>query len=131
MLTACSLPSAVASEAAVARDPSSAPAATASPEVPQADVGPLAGVEFTAVAGAEPGGTAMVTIRTARPASCSIRYVTPAGTVSEAQGLAAKPADAAGQVSWHWKIGTRTHPGTGRVTVTCGAATATTPISIG
>ncbi|MBM3140487.1 MAG: hypothetical protein FJZ92_09880, partial [Chloroflexi bacterium] len=77
-----------------------------------------------------PRGTARLAARTTPSASCAIRYVTPAGTVSDAQGLVAKVADAAGDVGWSWTIGSATRPGTGTVTVTCAGASASAPIEI-
>jgi hypothetical protein len=69
-------------------------------------------------------------VQTIPGASCSIVYVTPAGTVSEAQGLGNKTAGENGRVSWSWKIGSNTRPGTGRVTVTCNGISATAQIQI-
>ena len=89
------------------------------------------GVTFVSVVGGPPGGTASVTVQTSPGAQCSITYVTPAGTVSQAQGLEQKTADASGQVSWQWKIGSNTRPGTGTVTVTCNGVQASTSIQIG
>jgi hypothetical protein len=105
---------------------------TAVPPPPPAAARPAeADVRFTSVVGGPPGGTASVAVQTAPNASCSIKYITPRGTDSTAQGLIPKTADASGRVSWSWVIGTATQPGTGRVTVTCGGASATAPIQIG
>lgn len=62
------------------------------------------------VSGAEGGST------------CSIRYRTPAGTQSDADGLANKPAGQDGVATWAWTIGPSTRPGEGTVNVTCGSA---------
>jgi len=88
------------------------------------------GVTFISVSGGPPGGYASVTVQTNPGASCSIVYVTPAGTVSEAQGLENKTAGENGRASWLWKIGSNTRRGTGRVTVTCNRISATAPIQI-
>jgi hypothetical protein len=88
-------------------------------------------IKFVSVNGASPGGEASVTIQTTPGAECSIEYVTPHGTVSRARGLVSQTADADGEASWTWKIGTRTEPGTGSVTVTSGGASETTEIEIG
>ena len=115
----------------VAAPSPSAPAASAAPIAPPAaPVQPSGGVTFTSVVGGSPNGTASVTVQTAPGASCSITYVTPAGTVSEAQGLTTRAADGNGRASWSWKIGSSTRPGTGSVTVRCGGASATAPITI-
>ena len=90
-----------------------------------------ASVSFTSVQGGRPGGSALVSVQTTPGASCSIAYRTPAGTKSTAAGLGAKTADSTGAVSWSWKIGSSTKPGTGTVTVTCGGASASSPITIG
>jgi hypothetical protein len=92
---------------------------------------PAAGVAFTAVVGARPGGVASATVQTSAGALCSIAYVTPAGTSSKAQGLGAKTAGGDGVVSWTWNIGSSTRPGTGTVTVGCGGASVSAPIQIG
>ena len=88
-------------------------------------------VAFTAVTGASPGGNASVTVHTAPDASCSISYETPAGSESKAAGLVDKTADGAGNVSWSWRIGPGTKPGTGTVIVVCGSGSASSPITIG
>jgi micrococcal nuclease len=88
-------------------------------------------VQFVSVQGGPPGGRASVTAQTRPSVICSIRYVTPAGTESQASGLGNKPAGANGGVSWSWNIGPSTRPETGKVTVTCGTTTATTDIIIG
>ncbi len=108
--------------------PNTVPTATpAGPTAPPA----LAGVTFVSVVGGPPGGTASAAVQTAPGVSCTITYVTPAGTVSRAQGLYPKTADSTGTVSWTWSIGSSTRPGTGTVTVTCGGMSASAPIAIG
>jgi micrococcal nuclease len=77
-----------------------------------------------------PGGTATLTARAWPGALCSIRYVTPSGNVSTAQGLIPKTAGSDGSISWTWVIGSRTRPGTGEVTVTCDGVSASTAIEI-
>jgi hypothetical protein len=47
-------------------------------------------------------------------AFCNITVYYKSGP-SEAQGLDPKDADSSGNVSWTWKVGTRTTPGTWRV----------------
>jgi hypothetical protein len=89
------------------------------------------GITFVSVNGASPAGFASVTIQATPGAECSIRYITPHGTISRAAGLDNQLADSGGKASWTWKIGSKTEPGTGRVTVTCGGASATASIGIG
>lgn len=88
-------------------------------------------VSFVSVQGAPAGGTAEVFVQTTPNASCSIQYLTPHGTPSQAGGLVSKMADSNGRVGWSWVIGTDTIPGTGWVTVSCNGASATTPIQVG
>jgi hypothetical protein len=87
-------------------------------------------VNIITVQGGPPGGTAYVLAKTNAGVTCSITYLTPAGTISQAQGLENKAADGNGEVAWSWKIGTNTRPGTGSVDVSCGGATATAGITI-
>ena len=88
-------------------------------------------VRFISVSGAAPGGDAGATVQTSAGASCSITYVTPAGTTSTAQGLGSKSADGDGIASWSWRISGGTHAGVGTVTVTCGGDSVTAAITIG
>jgi hypothetical protein len=87
-------------------------------------------IAFVSVEGASPGGYASITIQASSGAQCSIRYVTPHGTISRAKGLDNQIADSDGKLTWTWKIGSKTEPGKGAVTVTCNGSTASTPIEI-
>jgi endonuclease YncB( thermonuclease family) len=87
-------------------------------------------VRFTSVVGGRPGGRASASVQTPPQARCSIMYVTPAGTISQAQGLVAVTATAAGVASWSWVIGSNTTPGTGTVTVNCAGVSARADIVI-
>lgn len=49
---------------------------------------------------------------------------------SEASGLENKTSDANGKVTWEWKIGGRTNPGTYRITVTGGGQTLETEFTV-
>jgi len=73
---------------------------------------------------------ATLTAKTQPNASCSLAYTTPAGTASTAQGLGAKAADGAGNVSWTWLISADTGPGNGTVRLTCAGQTVTATIQI-
>lgn len=118
---------------AVPQPPTAAPVVEATPVPPQqqpAPVAPGSGVTITNVTGAEPGGVASVTAQTTPGASCTIRYTTPAQTSSEAEGLGTKTANAAGVVSWSWRISPGTRPGQGSVTVVCGSGRASSAITI-
>lgn len=64
-----------------------------------------------------PGANATLTAKTAPGAKCAITVYYKSGP-STAQGLVPKAADAGGNVSWTWKVGTNTTPGTWRIVVT-------------
>jgi hypothetical protein len=100
---------------------------TAAPTVQPAPTG----VTFVSVQGGSPGSYAAVSVLTAAEAPCSISYANPAGTNTPAQGLFDQRASRSGAASWNWKIDDNTGLGVGRVIVTCGGASATTPIQIG
>ncbi len=87
-------------------------------------------VIFVSIESAKPGGYASVTVQASPGAECSIRYVTPHGTISRAKGLENQTADSDGNVTWTWKIGSKTEPGIGSVTAACGAAYSTASIGI-
>ncbi len=62
--------------------------------------------------------------------SCSLSVVLPSGYTSEASGLGRAPTNAAGNVTWNWRIGTSTDPGTARATVACATGTAVRTFTI-
>jgi len=64
-----------------------------------------------------PGANATLVAKTAPGANCTITVYYKSGP-SKAQGLTPKDADANGSVSWTWKVGTNTTPGTWRIVVT-------------
>ena len=76
------------------------------------------------------GGNATLSATAAPSVSCTLAYTTPAGTHSTAGGLGTKNTDSAGKVSWTWKIGSNTNPGTGTVLVSCGGQSASGKIVI-
>lgn len=75
------------------------------------------------------GAYATCTAKTAPGAICSITVYYKSGP-STAQGLYTKTAGSAGSVSWTWKVGTNTTPGTWRIVVrsTAGNQTASQTI---
>jgi endonuclease YncB( thermonuclease family) len=75
------------------------------------------------------GATATVAVKTTPGASCSITVIYKSGP-SEAQGLSPKQADGAGNVSWSWKVGSSTTPGTWPVIITCGGQTVQTAVTV-
>ena len=64
-----------------------------------------------------PGASATLRAKTVPQAQCTIAVYYKTGK-STAQGLYPKQADSNGNVSWTWKVGTRTTPGSWRVVVT-------------
>jgi hypothetical protein len=65
-----------------------------------------------------PGAYATVVASTAPNAGCDITVRYKSG-ISTAQGLTPQTADGSGHVSWTWKVGTRTTPGSWPITVEC------------
>jgi hypothetical protein len=101
--------------------PTLAPTATtASVEPTPAPVASLS-VQITSLpASINHGGNATMVAITSPGATCSSSVTYASGTVSTAAGLQTHPlADAAGSVSWTWKVGTSTKPGTSTASVTC------------
>jgi phosphatidylserine/phosphatidylglycerophosphate/cardiolipin synthase-like enzyme len=69
-----------------------------------------------------PGGYESLTAHTsAAGQSCALSVVLPSGYVSQSSGLGVTSASAVGNLSWHWRIGTSTDPGTATATVSCGS----------
>ncbi len=64
-----------------------------------------------------PGGRASLTIKTTPGAACTITVYYKSGP-SQAQGLGPQTADSNGSVTWSWKVGSKTTPGTWRIVVT-------------
>jgi cardiolipin synthase A/B len=81
------------------------------------------GVAITSlVASIAPGGYESLSAHSAKAAdSCSLSVTLPSGYSSESSGLGHAMANATGNVTWSWRIGTSTDPGTATARVTCGA----------
>jgi hypothetical protein len=75
------------------------------------------------------GSNATLQVKTAPNTSCSIEVDYKSGP-STAAGLVVKTSDGAGNVSWTWKVGANTTPGAWPITVTCGAGSAQTHITV-
>jgi hypothetical protein len=75
------------------------------------------------------GSNATLQVKTAPNTSCSIEVDYKSGP-STAAGLVVKTSDGAGNVNWTWKVGANTTPGAWPITVTCGAASAQTHITV-
>lgn len=68
----------------------------------------------------ERGKEAELTIKASVGSSCSLKVTLPSGSISSAQGLAgSKNTDASGIISWRWRIGGSTKPGTAALKITC------------
>lgn len=102
------------------------PTTTAAPVTtslaPSTTTGVRISVDLASVA---PGGTQTLNARSKRPKdSCDLVVILPSGRRSTAEGLGTTRADARGDASWTWRIGSRTGAGTAQATVTCGAGVA-------
>lgn len=106
----------------------SSPTATTRPTATPSPIHGFVMVEYSK--SAYVGGGAYATIQTVPGVSCSIKYYTPASTLSVAQGLEPQTADKDGICSWSWNIGSRTKPGTGRIIITANGTTQQFPIEI-
>jgi hypothetical protein len=76
------------------------------------------------------GSNAKVRIQTAPGVRCSLRYITPSGRESNAQGLGTTYADATGVCIWEWTIGPNTRPGTGTIEIAANGSRQTFSIVI-
>jgi micrococcal nuclease len=111
--------------------PLASPATFAAPAPTRAPAPAKAGITSTKQPGTvRRGATTSVAIKTAAKASCSITVRYKSGP-STAQGLVTKQADGSGVVSWAWKVGTRTTPGSWPVIISCkGQGTAQTAVRV-
>jgi hypothetical protein len=65
------------------------------------------------------GAYATMTAHTSAGASCTPTVIYASGTVSSSTSLVTEPADSSGNVSWTWKVGSSTKPGTSTAQVSC------------
>jgi len=75
------------------------------------------------------GQNATLRVKTGANLACTIEVDYKSGP-STAAGLSPKTSDAAGNVSWTWKVGANTAAGTWPITVTCGGGSAQTSINV-
>ena len=75
------------------------------------------------------GHSATLQVRTAPNTSCSIEVDYKSGPATAA-GLGPATSSAAGNVSWTWRVGANTTPGSWPITVTCSGASAKTNINV-
>jgi competence protein ComEC len=76
-----------------------------------------------------PGSTAKLTVKTSPAAACSIEVHYKSGP-SHAAGLGEQTASDEGLVTWRWKVGTSTTPGTWRIVVSAAANGEKTSIQV-
>jgi len=67
------------------------------------------------------GDDATISVQTSPGATCLITVRYKSGP-SRARGLTTKTADGKGRVSWTWRVGSRTTPGTWPITITCSSS---------
>ena len=104
--------------AATAPEPTTEPTPAPTPTPEPTEVPPLAVTKVKLTSPVRHGYVASVTVRTAAGARCEVEVDYNSGP-STAAGLYPKTADSGGRVSWSWKVGTRTYPGTYPIYVTC------------
>ncbi len=75
---------------------------------------------LSVVSPVSPGHDATIAAQTAPGARCLIVVQYKSGP-SKAKGLVPKNADRAGRVSWTWRVGTNTTPGTWPISIVCSA----------
>lgn len=62
--------------------------------------------------------------------TCSLSITLPSGYASHASGLGDAAADTARHITWSWRIGTSTSPGTATIHITCGSVSRSRNFSI-
>jgi micrococcal nuclease len=121
-------PATTQSEASPSTSAAATPTATAKASPPASPAGAvLTFVNAPLTVGR--GSNATLQAKTAPNTSCSIEVDFKSGP-SKAAGLGAATSDAAGNVSWTWKVGANTTPGSWPIIVTCGSASAQTAINV-
>jgi beta-lactamase superfamily II metal-dependent hydrolase len=110
-------PSIVSSTPTSTPTPTPTPPLTPTPIPPTTPTTELTLVILSVTSPVGPGYSATLVAKTAPGATCGITVYYKSGS-STAQGLYSKTADANGSVSWTWKVGTRTTPGSWRIVVT-------------
>jgi hypothetical protein len=72
-----------------------------------------------------PGGHESLTVHSSKPNdSCTLAVTLPSGRASTESGLGATAANASGDATWTWLIGSTTGAGTAQVSVSCSAGSA-------
>lgn len=76
------------------------------------------------------GHRTQLTIQVKPGDECFLAYTTPVGTLSKAQGLGKRIANADGICGWTWSVRKNTRPGKGKIEVTVNGVTVSMPIII-
>jgi hypothetical protein len=72
-----------------------------------------------------PGGHESLTVHSSKPSdSCTLAVTLPSGRASTESGLGTTTANASGDATWTWLIGSTTGAGTAHVSVSCSAGSA-------
>ena len=99
--------------------PTATPRSTATPKSTAAPRSTVLAIRVTKLTSTvKRGGTASLSIQTAKRAQCDIEVDYASGP-SSASGLGARSADAAGLIKWSWRVGSRTTRGTWPIYITC------------
>lgn len=77
----------------------------------------------------KPGDTGYAEIQ-GKPGVCYSITVYYKSGASKAKGLDPQTADDTGTAAWHWKVGSKTSPGTFRITITGGGETQTVSFTV-
>ena len=87
----------------------------------------VGGAQITSVIGSvAPGSHELLTAHSNKPGdSCPLTVTLPSGRKSTESGLGATAANASGDATWTWLIGSTTGAGTAQVSVICSAGSAT------
>ena len=93
--------------------------ATSAPTATEAPTASLSVTITSLPASVAHGANATMTAQTSPGASCNPTVTYASGTASNSTTLVAKPSNGSGDVSWTWKVGPNTGPGTSYASVTC------------
>jgi hypothetical protein len=116
-----------------------APVATTTSPVTTTTSGPgattttqVGAVKITSlISSVAPGAHESLTVHSSKPSdSCTLAVTLPSGRPSTESGLGATAANASGDATWTWLIGSTTGAGTAHVSVTCSAGSATGTFTI-
>ena len=109
-----------------------APVATTTMKPGATTTSPVGSVKITSLlSSVAPGGHESLTVHSSKPSdSCTLAVTLPSGRASTESGLGATAANASGNATWTWLIGSTTAAGTAHVSVICSAGSATGTFTI-